>query len=169
VDWAATTAIATAVYTLATIALVIVTIANVRLVGRHTDTTKLMVEEARATREAQVGAVEEMRRAREAEIRPVLIPYAEATGIVAHEMRWGVKNVRKGPALRIDVRVGHGGKWWHRLQSPSLMPGEVRFVRVPSDPQNDDLQYSDLREALHVAGSYHDVAGGSTRMSMRRL
>src|SRR5258705_8475916 len=76
-------------------------------------------------------------------------------------MRWGVKNVGKGPALRIDVRIGFGGRWWHRLQSPALLPGEVRFVRVPSAPQSDHIQFSDLHEGHHIqlAGTYHDVSG----------
>lgn len=158
--WSAVTAVATVVYTLATIALVFVTIANVNLVGRYTKTTERMVGEAKATSAAQSLAVEEMRRAREAEIRPILVPFAEATELIAHQMIWGVKNVGKGPALRIDVRLGYGGRWWRRLRAPVIMPGEARYVPDPQNPQKRDTQYSDIREGpLQLAGSYHDVAG----------
>ncbi|MEK7316642.1 MAG: hypothetical protein AAB011_10695 [Candidatus Eisenbacteria bacterium] len=161
--WPAVTAGATVVYTLATIALVMVTIANVKLVGKYTETTERTVAEMQATRRAQVEAVEEMRRAREAEIQPVLVPYVRATDLLAGQLKWGVRNVGRGPALRIDVRVRLGRKWDWQLQASALMPGEVRFVRRAGD-FGDNVTYSDLQKhPLQLTGSYFDSAGTEIR------
>lgn len=160
--WQIVTAIATAVYTLATIVLVGVTIANVRLVRRYTDTTARTVSEMEATRRAQVEAVEEMRRARAASIRPRLVPFAERVDPRQRQMRWGVKNVGVGPALSVDVRL----RWWERmprrLRCTLIEPGEVRLVKVCGDDLHPDLidpeNFVEEELVLILVGTCKDVA-----------
>src|SRR5688572_3500986 len=112
-------AVATALYTVATIALVFATLQNVRLVRRYTDLTQRLVEE---TRESRGTAV-----------RPLLVPvFQDLQGddqfFRGYKLYWGIENIGTGPAINVDVTLRYGGLS-KRLKRQMIRPGETRMVR----------------------------------------
>jgi len=125
--------------------------------------TRKMVGEMEATRVAQAAAVDEMRRTREASIRPVLVPHTELLDPRQPQVFFGIKNVGRGPAIAVDVVLRWVELMRFRLRCPVLEPGEVRLVKVGTygtdpDPINPETHEAGER-TLRLTGRCEDVAG----------
>jgi hypothetical protein len=131
--------------------------------GYYAWQTKRMVDEMRATRDAQIRSVDEMRRTREAEILPVLVPHTELIDPRQPQVHFGVKNVGKGPATSVDVIIRWTEFVRFRLRCPVLEPHEVRWVKtMDRDIHPDAFNPATLPEGertLLLTGNCRDVTG----------
>jgi hypothetical protein len=106
--------------------------------------------------------VEEMRRARSAQLLPKLVPTIKGLG--GGGGLWRIVNVGPGPALDVDVQMTpEPGGQPRRWLEPVVMPGETHdFIPVLGEADGREYYLDAQTERfhqLHLTGSYLDVLG----------
>jgi hypothetical protein len=124
--------------------------------------TSVMADATRASSATQERTLEEMRAARRASYRPLLVPHVEAPPNALGGALWGVRNVGTGPALDVDIALGWSRALVFALRRPVIAVGETRFVTNRERNEEPNLAFEPLRQGhptLLLAGTYRDIEG----------
>lgn len=111
---------------------------------------------------------QEMKKARELQVRPHLVPTLRYLGASQGFLR--IVNVGPGSALRVDVVLRlEPGTWERRWTGPIVVPGEAHDYRV-DDESGEMLDLHTLTQRhthFHLSGSCEDALGVTHQIEQR--